>query len=550
MQEFLKSNSVKLYVLITVLLFLARSIFFANTYGGIEHDSGWYLGVAKNLALRGIYASYTNTVTEEGVGAFPSIHGRFSVQDSQGFTYFPAGVTLGPGYVMPEAFIIKIFGSGFWQYRAWPLIAFTGLLILLFYFVYSIGGLLALIIFQVWLWAIPQIYVVFSYEAFSEHIALFYLLLSILFLHRSLKKNTSDMLFFSGIFLSLAALTKYIYAITAAPFLIWLFFDLYKNRSALKKPLQRWSLFFIGLVLPIILFLGYRNISTLAKFGPSGLDGINQDFMIHFKSEGSDIKNLLHPNWEFVSKKILLWSNVAIKYPMMWLLLLVSPFITFILAKKDSRIILSLLYLITFVSVGWFVMLESFGWTRRTWQSFPLAIALVSIMIGLLIDAKYTLWKKITACILIIVVIPFSLRYDKLEPGFVIPQKTLDSWSTTRYSEGIQLLPHQPQFSITDQKETVKYFQSNIRPQDRIYYIGGLLVAELSPLVDKVFYPIGRYENLRYTNPDGGNSYLIFGPYQLPPLSIVSSDHITTNVQNYCSKVTFQNSSYVLCKLN
>src|SRR3990167_7690110 len=137
-----------IFVLLMVLPFLLRSVFFATHIGGVEHDSGWYLGVARNLAQRGIYASYTNTVTEAMKGTYPSIHGRVSVQDDNGFVYFPAGVTVGPGYIIPEALILKLFGYGWWQFRAWPLLAFMGLLILTFLIIWQVGGLLALILFQ------------------------------------------------------------------------------------------------------------------------------------------------------------------------------------------------------------------------------------------------------------------------------------------------------------------------------------------------------------------------------------------------------------------
>ncbi len=56
-------------VLLITGLLVARIILFVGNYAGIEHDSGWQLGLAKNLAHRGIYASYVNTIGEEGVGA-------------------------------------------------------------------------------------------------------------------------------------------------------------------------------------------------------------------------------------------------------------------------------------------------------------------------------------------------------------------------------------------------------------------------------------------------------------------------------------------------
>ena len=106
-----RTNWVNIYIFSTAFFFLFRVIFFASEFGAVEHDSGWYLGVARNLAQRGIYASYTNTIREEGIGAQPSIHGRFSVQDNNGYSYFPAGVTAGPGYVIPQAILLKILSN-------------------------------------------------------------------------------------------------------------------------------------------------------------------------------------------------------------------------------------------------------------------------------------------------------------------------------------------------------------------------------------------------------------------------------------------------------
>jgi hypothetical protein len=43
-----------LYFTLTISFFVARAAIFAGSYGGIEFDSGWIFGVAKNLAHRGI----------------------------------------------------------------------------------------------------------------------------------------------------------------------------------------------------------------------------------------------------------------------------------------------------------------------------------------------------------------------------------------------------------------------------------------------------------------------------------------------------------------
>ena len=83
-----KNLRIKIYFLVTVGLFLFRVVWFAANFGSIEHDSGWFLGVAKNLANRGIYASYINTVEVEGAGVYPSLRRGLSIQDEKGFSCF------------------------------------------------------------------------------------------------------------------------------------------------------------------------------------------------------------------------------------------------------------------------------------------------------------------------------------------------------------------------------------------------------------------------------------------------------------------------------
>lgn len=241
MKFILQNKKISFYILFSTFLFLLRVILFAGSYGGVEHDSGWYLGVAKNLAENGKYASYTNTVAQDGVGAFPSIHGRFSVQDKQGYVYFPAGVTAGPGYIIPEATILKIFGNGWWQYRAWPLLIFSLLILSLFVVIYLTGGFISLLIFQIWLWAVPQFYIAYAFEAYSETIAFFFLFLSFIFYYFFQKRKSFSFVILSGLFLSFSVLTKDLFLVPACAYIPLLAYELKISKG--KKTLI-YKLFF------------------------------------------------------------------------------------------------------------------------------------------------------------------------------------------------------------------------------------------------------------------------------------------------------------------
>jgi hypothetical protein len=547
--------AIKLYFFVTISLFVTRVLLFAGFHGGIEHDSGWYLGVAKNLAHRGIYASYTNTNEIEGVGSSPSIHGGFSVQDEKGFSYFPTKVTVGPGYVLPEALLLKIFGDGWWQYRLWPLITYTGLLFLLFYFVWIIGGIWALIIFQIWLWAIPQFTTIFAYEALSEHTAFFYLLVGYFLFLKGFEAEKKNMLmFFSGCSLAFAVLTKLLFLLTLFAFVPVVLWERYHLRHNFKKILLPWLLFSFGFVLPFVFFELYRFIALSSQFGVEAWQAINKDIrltLIHFGSGIHDVGNF---DWTFVSKKLMVWADVAMKeYQILWILFLVSPVLLIGRIEKRHWIIVLVMYCAALTTFFWFVFIAFYGWTRHAWHGLLLAMMLISTGLGITLRAAVQGGRNKAFLSLLVFVAGISLvvRFDRVEMKPFLNKDTIANWQKIRIDpqRGILGLPPVLVFSLSDQQDTIDFFREEIGQKDRIYYHGRFLVAEMSPLVDKVFYPLARYFNNALQNPEGGSSYLIMGPYQQGVWSLVSGGYLEANINKYCESVVFSNPSYAVCRL-
>lgn len=543
----------KLYVLATAFLFLLRVIIFANV-SGVEHDSGWFLGVARNLAERGIYASFNNTVITENTGASPSIHGRYSVQDNKGYTYFPAAISVGPGYVIPEAILLKIFNDGWWQYRLWPLLAYGLLLIILFFLIASIGGLFSLIILQTWLWFYPQLTVNFAFEAYGEHIALLYLFVGFwLFSKATRGKNNPLLILAAGVFISFSILTKNLFALAIPVFIPIAIKELIDNRRHLAKWFRRWSLFTAGLVLPILAFEAFRYLSVITKFGQIGYEAVNQDREMHWQMNGSGLDSLWTKNFDFALayKKLLIWSDLGIKnifWP--WLFFLVSPIAILPFIEKGKRVLIFLLYGSAVISFGWFIFVSPNGWGRYAFEELIVALMLFSLMMGLLLRAKKFFWPtKIGFLLVAILLFIPSLTSAGTNFNFILTRYDINhlGWWSTPPFRGIQGFPHVPVLSLKDQQKVIDYFGENIKSQDRIYYEGWYLVAEIPPLVDKVFYPLARY------HPDNknqnGQSYLIYGPYQKGEFRLVGDDYLTSNIKANCQEVVFENPSYTLCLL-
>ena len=532
-----------------VFIFTLKSVLFAANFGGIEHDSGWYLGVARNLAEKGKYASYVNTIAPEEEGVYPSLHGRYSVQDKDGLSYFPAGVTVGPGYVIPQALLLKIFGSGWWQYRLWPLITFAGLILLIFVLTYNLGGGMAFSLIAVWLWLTPQLTIQFSYEAFGEHIALFYLLLSfyLLFISERFKNKRLVLFAFSGFFFSLTVLTKYLFALSGAGLGIVFVISILKTRKRIRE-IQYWLVWLLFAILPVLAYEIYRYLYMNINFGNNGWDAINRDFIMHFKNNGSGT-NLSNIDWVFIGKKLKFWENVGINPFPAWLLILFTPYFFLRNEVKKSTSLYLLLFFTFVASSLWFVILSPTGWTRHVWQGLVVGMMLIVVTIAKIWNFKRVRYLIFAVFVALLFADSPVILEEKFNATLLFGRETLSKWEDERYVGGLQGLPTNVILSFSDQDGLKNYFEKNIDQHDRIYYAGWFLLAEVSPLVDKVFYSLDRYLEIGQVNPEGGKSYLLLGPYQKGKFSIIGEKYHSRKVGELCDKIVYENRSYTLCRL-
>jgi hypothetical protein len=194
-----------------------------------------------------------------------------------------------------------------------------------------------------------------------------------------------------------------------------------------------------------------------------------------------------------------------------------------------------------------------YGWTRHAWHGLLLAMMLISTGLGIKLRAAVRGGRNKAFLSLLVFVAGISLvvRFDRVEMKPFLNKDTIANWQKIRIDpqRGILGLPPVLVFSLSDQQDTIDFFREEIGQKDRIYYHGRFLVAEMSPLVDKVFYPLARYFNNALQNPEGGSSYLIMGPYQQGVWSLVSGGYLEANINKYCESVVFSNPSYAVCRL-
>lgn len=524
-----------IFIAVTSLFFISRFFLFISTQDvGVEHDSGWYLGVARNVAERGIYASYTNTVAaSDKLGSFPSIFGRFSAQDKNGFVYFPAGVTVGPGYVFPEAFFLKLFGVGWVQYRLWPFIAFCLLIPLLFFIVYEVGSVPGLLFFQLWIWLYPQIFVNQSFEAFSEHIALLFLLLGYVLLQRAVS-HKKKLIFYilAGLSLGVSFQTKGLYLIGIVVPVLWTLYFAVKT-----KQLKYFFIFSISLLLPTILFELYRFIALTSLFGLVGYWQNNIDIKRTMQSGGSGV-NILKSgvNLRFVYDKLVVWKHIGVSpFTFVWPLIFASPFF-----KKKNSFLFWNIFFSTLIFFTWFSLFSSTGWFRHIFPGVLMGMILISISFnGILTSVvKTKKWRIILLFCLFLAQILSAPFLNRLSiPYFEFSKARIISLFQSPSPNSLGGPVSHAIFSKKDQDEVVSAIKSHINNRKRFCFEQPLFVAELPPLVDVVFFPIQRCK-------DG--DILVVGPYQKGIYSLKNTN-LPYIEKNICKKTIFSNNSYTLC---
>lgn len=530
-----------IYIGITSLLFIARLFLYISTQDvGIEHDSGWYLGMARNVAERGIYASYVNTVADSDMeGSFPSIHGRFSAQDKYGFVYFPAGVTVGPTYILPESLFLKLFGYGWVQYRLWPFMAFCLLVPLLFYVSLQIGTLFGLIFFQAWLWFYPQILLNQSYEALSEHIALLFLLLGFIFLQKTIASPKRVWnLILSGLFLGLSIQTKNVYALGVV---FSVFIVVYLIKKVWKQEgIKNGLLFLFFLLLPTILFELYRFIILFSQFGFMGYWQNNIDIKRTWESGGSGTIILRTGiNLRFVYNKLSVWKHIGVDpFAFVWPLILIPP----LLRKKNSLLFWNVFFSTLFF-FSWFGLLSSTGWFRHIFPAVLMGMILISSSLEEIFSFVIKTRKLATSLLFILFLshVLISMFSNSLSiPQFVISKNRIIRLFQSPYPNKMQGPLSHPHFSKKKQDEVSSFIKNKIPSSKRICFYEWALVAELPVLTDRVFFPYPRC---------GKGDILIIGPYQKGIYALKNSNLPYIN-KHLCAKTIFKNDMYSLCSLS
>lgn len=538
-----------------VFVNLARLINFALNISGLD-DSGWYFGVAENLASKGKYASLTNPAAiepkfetkESQLAVTPDVFNRTSIIGRDNLDYFPVGVSVGPGIIVPVAMVTRIFKAGYWQFRLFPIITYCFLLGGLLWLVYRQAGISGSIILVLFLNLFPGLMIPLGYEALAEPTGFLYLILGGFFLSLSLRRKEKEKfsLITSGIFFSLAGLTKFLYFLNFLPAVGLYFYFIGKT----KEKFQKVGSLLLGFSLPIFIFELYRFV-ILYKFGGLlvWLANLGMSLLL-FVSGGSGLgeSQVSGGRLQALSQKMGVFGEIGFSNYLLTTLLLACLIIfLFLRWRKRKDFFYLLLFSFWSINLIWFFFLSATGWARHFWPGLILTIFFLSIILGSLFSHPERRTRNLGLLTGLLVV---ASLLKTTTPSFIyqinFEKETLISWQR-KFMEKKPLgaaLPL-PIFPLSEQKTAVEFIRGKILPEEKIFYVGSLIVSEIPPLVNRVFYST---ELVSKTKVTPKKTYVIFGPYQAnPDWRLISFEEYKNQLEKYCGREVFGNGFYKIC---
>ncbi|MFN8369424.1 MAG: hypothetical protein U0T83_02230 [Bacteriovoracaceae bacterium] len=530
---------VKYFAIFFLSLFFVRIAIFSINYGAIDHDGGWFSGVARNMAENFQYASYTNPLTgRETIGK--GIWGRPAIQDEKGNVYFTSGVSAGPAFVFPEALFLKIFGFSIISFKIFPLISFLILILLCAYFTYVLSGYFGLILLTAWWWLIPQEHLPMAYDGLAEHIALMYFFLSLYFFYK--REKHKKFVILSGVFLSFSVLTKLLFFMFLGAFILYYIEKFLTHKKAIIK---EFLMFVLAFAIPLLLFEAYRFCVFMFKFNFQAWVNNNLEHTTHFSTGGGTLSKLLSFDLSHMQKKLSFIYGLGINSTyLIWAIIAVS--LLFFWKKFRDNSSIQILIYSTFGMSLWFIFISSSGFSRHFYPAiFFIQILLVSLLVNFV---KSKLDKKIK--IILCCLIPFSFNFQMFTHDFNLDLKNISNWDKYRYMTGLQGFPTNPVFPLAEQEGVVGFIEENKANDYTYYYLSGYIVAEISGITGKVFYPLQRVNLNRFYNV-GKKHLLILGPYNVAqtPWSLSGPELLVQVKNQLCNKELFRNNSYFICEI-
>jgi len=544
---------------------LIRVIGFANVYGGIEHDSGWFLGVSRSLAERGQYTALVSTIEDPVKVAGIDVDQKFNIQDPDGRIWFFTGNGTGPGSIIPNALVIKLFGTGFWALRAGPLLFYTLLLLIAAYAMYQLVGWGAIVLFHLFLFFYPRLSIFLSYEAMGEVTAMFYIILAYFVFALAVSQPNRRWPYFlgAGLIGGLAISTKLLALLSVSGILIWAGW-LYLSRQS-RVRLKELIILGCGVVLPqfiyeliqLIVLVRLTNWELYLRHAKQRLGFILDD--------GSGLGLRAHSGADFMWRKFFMLAEISehkdwVVIVIFVTLLLGGVFLWQIWRKDNFKIgLLAPIWLGWLMNTIWFVSLAKTGWPRHFWFGLILAVMLLCIIPFAFIQfgwpkigwrvLKPTGFVSVVVGVLLLALVGWAGGSQPHVWGFFLPEEIVPYWREQRFDyinlAGLPwiLIPRQDEAAVVD-------YINNMPPKANVYYPAldfGHKAAEIAVQTGRIQYPFKRrgYPGVEIHPAD----ILIIPPSIISEwrFSSATRQELLALVMQTCPDPVLKNENYILC---
>lgn len=559
-----RTSFLLIFVLILTAYQLIRVIAFANVYGGLEHDSGWFLGVSRSLAERGQYTAMVNTIVNPAVMADIDVDRKFNIQTLDGRIWFFTGNGTGPGSIVPNALVLKLFGTGFWALRSGPLIFYMLVLILTAYLLYQLTGLGAVILFHLFLFFYPRLTIFLSYEAEGEMAALVYIVAAYLLFAFALTKQEKRLRYFflAGLMAGLAFNTKLLALLSVSGILLWAGW-LWLSRS---KQVNFRELLGLGggLILPQAIWELVHWLILARLAGYEMYLRHAQQRLRFVLDDGSGLGQQIHAGPEFMWRKFFMLEEVA--HPEHWVTglvftgtLLGGLYLIWLWRNKSyNQNILIPIWLGWLANTAWFVGMAKTGWPRHYWFGLILAVVLLCIisvsLVRLVFEADQFKQRKTKLGATVIGVtllgmIAWGFGSQPYVRGYFLPDEIVPFWLEKRFD--YVDLSGLPWILVrrADQAAVVDYI-SRMPPEANVYYPTaefGHKAAEIPALTGRVNYPFNRRTQPGVVQHPADIVLIPPSVISIWRFAPITQQELLTMALQACPQPVLKNDSYIIC---
>lgn len=546
-------------IIITLILTayqLIRVIAFINVYGGIEHDSGWALGVARALAERGSYTSMVSTVVDPAVLGGLNVDQIFEIQASDGGIWFQSSTaTIGPASIVPDSLVLMILGVSFWTLRAGPLLFYTLFLLLAAWTLYQLAGIGAVVLFHVFLFSYPHLSIFLSYEGEGEMPSMVYQLAALLLFAAGVQHNRRRWGYFltAGLVGGLAVNAKLLALLSVGGIFLWAGWLWWGQKQVRFREL-------VALGVGVILVQAVSELAQLVVLTRVSSFEMYLRFMQEKpgmflnQGSGSGLRESAPSGPDFIWRKFLVLQEVA--HPEPWVtalifagLLLGGLALMWLWRGQSQRQnLLASLWIGWFTHTVWFVILAKTGWPRHFWFAMILAVLLLSVIPLALLRVQGTTGSNIPKWVSagLLLLIGWGVISQPHVWSIYLPDEIVPYWQQKRADNNYEATLPWIIIPRAAQNEVVEYI-ARMPPEAKVYYPFAHKAAEIPPLTGRINYPLDRRRYPGVT-PHPADILLIH-PY------IVSSwvhdpvmrQDLLNQVAQVCPQPVLKNDFYMIC---